>query len=435
MKAAKAPLTSPVLHLPGGVDSGRAGEAENPHSPRAIYDQAFALGHVPPNGRGPWPKVNNSAGWEQPDLDILRQELTGREAVSYIAELVSRDVSAVVAMAVKLGLLAPAAARRQRPKLSDDPLANSSARFSAAMARYERALDAARLPDLEDALARHRHARWTAEMDQYLEQHYRNETAKTIAVAVGVTVHQVSRRAEYLGLRTRQPTWTKIETIFLLENIQTEPLKWIGVQLGRSLAAVSLRPKQLGLFPGWSRKDDNALLKHRHNMSYAQIGKLIRRPAYAVEHRTRFLTDDGYDFSRAGLERLFGARGRAWLDGLIYLPLREASENVHRWSEADKEFLRKNYSTKGGQWCADHLGVTPQKVRRKALVLGLSAQSKGRPWTSEEQQWLRANINNLSRQACAKKLGRSTIAVSVKASELRILGPRIPPNRGTKRTD
>lgn len=434
MKAAKASPKGTTLldQLPGEAAAGRVGENGFPHSARVIYDQAFALGHVPPNGRGPWPKVSDPDGWDLSDLDILRQEMTGRETVNYIADLVGRHQSSVEAMAVKLGLLDPTAQLRRRPVLRDNPLANSCARFAAAIASYGSALDSARLPSLKDALAKNRHARWTAEMDQHLRQNYRSEPAKSIAETIGVTVHQVSRRADYLGLRTKQPTWTREETVFLLEYIQTEPMRWIAEQLGRSLPAVSLRPKQLGIFPGWTRKDDSTLLKHRKTRSFAQIGKLIRRPAYAVEHRVRFLTDDEFDFSRAGLERLFVSRGRAWLDGLIYLPVREASENVHRWSEADKEFLRKNYTTMGGPLCADHLGVTPSKVRRKALVLGLSAGSKGRQWTSVEEEWLRKNINKLTRQACAKKLGRSTMAVSVKASALKILSPRTPPVRGAK---
>lgn len=53
MEATKAPLTSPAL-LPGGVDSGRAGETENPQSPRAIYDQAAAR-RKGQNSETPWP--------------------------------------------------------------------------------------------------------------------------------------------------------------------------------------------------------------------------------------------------------------------------------------------------------------------------------------------------------------------------------------------
>jgi hypothetical protein len=259
---------------------------------------------------------------------------------------------------------------------------------------------------------------WTKEKDDYLKLHYHSLLAKEIADHVGMSYYQTVSRARRLKVANTLVTWSREETIFLLEHIQTEPLPWVAEQLGRTMAAVSLRPKQLGIFPGWSGHDDQVLLQNLGKRTNAEIGQMIRRPEYAVDKRVRFLKNDTSEFSRAGLSRLFESKGKEWIDGLIYLPVRPAEVNKRKWTSDEIEILREYYPKKGSIWCAAKLGMLAERIRHKAQSLGLHSNKVTPPWSAEDDAWLLANVHTLAREKCAKHLKRTVGAVSVRASVL-----------------
>lgn len=396
-------------------EQGIKGAAEHSnHSFKETYAQAFALGYTPPNGRGPWPEHDANCGWPAADVHILRQEYTSPASIDYIAEILERPPREVKNMAKLLGI---AVAPGHKPKkLKAEPAADviAEAIFETAAHTFSTGLASAQLPDLEESELPPDD--WTPAMDAYLRDNYHKIIVKEIASTLGVSHNQAAHRARKLGLGTPQPSWTREETIYLLENIQSQSLADIAKHLGRTTPAVNLRPKQLGIFPGWTAADDKVLLKMRGEISFEAIGRMINRPAYAVERRMRFLTDDAFEFSAKGIRRLFAEKGKHWIRGLIYLKVRKAHAEKHQWTEAEKDFVRNNFPSKGAVWCGKELGIPTNSVRHKAAALGVVNEKPTRPWTSEEEDWLRENVLVLDRKTCAEYLNRSVAAVSVRAS-------------------
>ncbi|MDM1715101.1 hypothetical protein HX137_31255 [Pseudomonas sp. 165] len=445
------------------------------HSLRETYLQAIAAGiYMPPNGTGPWPRRNSKgAAWPAADERILRQEYTGPDSLAYISSLLERSPNDVEAMTITLGLAqhqgthqpAPPQARKvqgpaltplpairvtsvraqarptktvadtvtakaapkaaeQVSKTSDEPFENSESATATLLtdsaSRFEQKAGSLHLTSIEEILAPPpiQRATWTRSKDAYLKKHYHIKSVAEIAEAVGMTYYQTTSRARRLKISNTLSSWSREETIFLLEHIQTDPLTWVAEQLGRTMSAVSLRPKQLGIFPGWSGHDDQVLLQNIDTLTHAEIGKLINRPAYAVGKRLRFLTDHDFEFSRLGLIRLFEAKGREWVDGLIYLPVRPAEVGKTKWTEKQIAYLQKHYPTKGSIYCAAKLAMSPERVRHKAQTMGIKKTTVARPWTAEEDKWLLENVLKLDRMECARHLKRTKGAVSVRASVL-----------------
>lgn len=443
------------------------------HSLRETYELAVALDiYVPPNGVGPWPRRSSrGAAWPIGDEQILRQEYVGHESIASIADLLGRSPQDVEAMTITLALARTSDAahkrnsteRRNTPPLTPMPLTpqalhgkpqnKSVTTKQASSQNLDEDLDETMLPEpfvppavtsaaefrkavgsflafasniniapLESMLLPipdlPPRARWTQEKDDYLKQHYHSQPVEQIADQVGMTYYQTTSRARRLKVANTLVTWTREETIFLLEHIQTEPLPWVAEQLGRTMAAVSLRPKQLGIFPGWTGHDDQLLLRNLGKKTNAEIGKLINRPEYAVDKRVRFLKNETSEFSRAGLSRLFESKGKEWVDGLVYLPVRPAEINKRKWTSAEIEILREYYPKKGSIWCAAKLGMLAERIRHKAQSLGLHSNKVTKPWNAEDDAWLLANVHTLAREKCAKHLKRSVGAVSVRASVL-----------------
>lgn len=445
------------------------------HSVRETYLQAIAAGiYMPPNGTGPWPRRSNKgAAWPAADERILRQEYTGPESLAYISSLLERSPHDVEAMTITLGLAhsknthqpaptlspsmqgpaltplpvsgATAARGRARPTkfvavevttkaapkapeqlstTAGEPFETSESATATLLtdsaSRFDEEASSLHLTPIEELLAPPpvQRATWTRSKDAYLKKHYHIKSVAEIAEAVGMTYYQTTSRARRLKVSNTLSSWSREETIFLLEHIQTDPLTWVAEQLGRSMSAVSLRPKQLGIFPGWSGQDDQVLLQNIDKLTHAEIGKLINRPAYAVGKRLRFLTDHEFDFSRLGLIRLFEAKGREWVDGLIYLPVRPAEVGKTKWTEEQITLLQKHYPTKGSIWCAAKLAMSPERVRHKAQTMGIKKTTVARSWTAEEDKWLLENVLKLDRMECARHLKRTKGAVSVRASVL-----------------
>jgi hypothetical protein len=90
------------------------------------------------------------------------------------------------------------------------------------------------------------------------------------------------------------------------------------------------------------------------------------------------------------------------------------------WSEAEDDFLRRNYDpTIGGrsQAIANKLKRPRWVVNRRAAMLGLS-RPKDRPWNNAEVEYLEANYHHVAIKALSRRLSRSETAVKLKAKRL-----------------
>ena len=93
----------------------------------------------------------------------------------------------------------------------------------------------------------------------------------------------------------------------------------------------------------------------------------------------------------------------------------------HRWTEDELEIVRRDYkgTNDSAQMIADSLGVTRHAVKGQAALMGL-LQQKSPPWTGYELERLQLLIHQCSISQIAKILHRSTNAVKIKATRLKM---------------
>jgi len=105
----------------------------------------------------------------------------------------------------------------------------------------------------------------------------------------------------------------------------------------------------------------------------------------------------------------------------------------HKWSEEDRSIVRRDYegTNASARRIADRLGVTFNAVKAQVQIAGIAMQ-KSPPWTEKELERLRELIHKHSVTQVAKMLHRSTNAVYVKATRLK-LGLRTRDDWFTKR--
>jgi DNA-binding CsgD family transcriptional regulator len=123
-------------------------------------------------------------------------------------------------------------------------------------------------------------------------------------------------------------------------------------------------------------------------------------------------------------------RKRYYLNKEVKMPGKEilsaagvkgGSAPKHRWTEEEREIVRRDYkgTNASSRAIAAELGVTEFAVKGQAAKLGLM-QQKSPNWTQEEYRTLRENVHRKSIGQIAKMLGRSTNAVKVKATRLKL---------------
>ena len=92
---------------------------------------------------------------------------------------------------------------------------------------------------------------WTAEQDQYLIDHWKDQSESELAAAVGHTVSSTNARRGKLGLRhrvsCRGPDWTAEEVELMEELWGTYTIPQIAKRLDRSPNAVKVKSTRLGL--------------------------------------------------------------------------------------------------------------------------------------------------------------------------------------------
>lgn len=99
---------------------------------------------------------------------------------------------------------------------------------------------------------------------------------------------------------------------------------------------------------------------------------------------------------------------------------RKRSTN-HRWTDEERGIVRRDYkgTNASAQQIADYLGVTRHAVKGQASKMGI-LQQKSPPWTPGEVKRLEELIHHHSIGTIARMLHRSTNAVKVKATRLKL---------------
>ena len=107
--------------------------------------------------------------------------------------------------------------------------------------------------------------------------------------------------------------------------------------------------------------------------------------------------------------------------------------NNHKWNDEEREIVRRDYlgTNKNALEIATRLGVTQHAVKGQASSMGILMQ-KSPPWTERELDILQDLIHTKTVTQIARKLHRSTNAVKIKATRLK-LGLRSRTDWYTKR--
>jgi len=105
----------------------------------------------------------------------------------------------------------------------------------------------------------------------------------------------------------------------------------------------------------------------------------------------------------------------------------------HYWTEEERGIVRRDYmgTNQSADRIAAKLGVTRYAVKGQAATMGI-LQQKSPPWNDKELEQLSRLIHTYSIPQIAKKLHRSTNAVKIKATRLK-LGLRLRDDWFTKK--
>ena len=95
--------------------------------------------------------------------------------------------------------------------------------------------------------------------------------------------------------------------------------------------------------------------------------------------------------------------------------------NNHRWNDEEREIVRRDYQGTGESALriAASLGVTQYAVKGQAASMGILMQ-KSPPWTERELDILQDLIHTTPVTQIAQKLHRSSNAVKIKATRLKL---------------
>lgn len=85
------------------------------------------------------------------------------------------------------------------------------------------------------------------------------------------------------------------------------------------------------------------------------------------------------------------------------------------WTEKEIEFLKVNYPSHGGRYCADFLNKKIKSIQSKAESLSLQSSYK---WKSEDISFLKENYSKMGVKYCANKIGKDLDSIKHKAMSL-----------------
>ena len=103
-------------------------------------------------------------------------------------------------------------------------------------------------------------------------------------------------------------------------------------------------------------------------------------------------------------------------------PTRKSRSPNHRWTEADRDVVRREYqgTHASRDAIAIKLDVSPNAVANQVAKMGLAKRNGRRPWTTEEDEKLTELALTYSLTQVAKRMKRSINAVSVRMKRLGI---------------
>jgi hypothetical protein len=82
------------------------------------------------------------------------------------------------------------------------------------------------------------------------------------------------------------------------------------------------------------------------------------------------------------------------------------------WTEAELDFAREHYPTKGSAYVAEHLHKSRGAVVHMMFVIGVKVENRAPHFTSEEESFIQEQAEKgRSERAIAKKINRNPISV------------------------
>lgn len=303
-------------------------------------------------------------------------------------------------------------------------------------------------------------ARWSREAEQYIREHYADETAVEIARKLGRTPAAVRNRIVSLGLwkhGTRPENgrrWTPKEEAYLEENWETKNDEELAAAVGRSAAAVCRHRKTLGLMwkkgcrgPNWTPEELKTLEDLWGEKPAPQIAGILGRNLKSVRIKALRLGYAGQKkmgemMSASAVARLLGVSPhtvtREWIAkrGLLAKRCRLGEgkkitviilfQNLLKWLETHQNLWDSRKVELFG------LGVEydwlTEKRKRDAEI------PPSRAWTPEEDARLLYLYKNtaMTHAQIAEELGRTLNAVRSRLYGMDVWGTGKRVARGRK---
>lgn len=171
------------------------------------------------------------------------------------------------------------------------------------------------------------------------------------------------RRKEVIKLNAKAPKWTLSEVEFLKKNCGKLSDEEIGAKIGKTVHAVYCKRRSL---------------------------KTVKNPRPVVVTPTKEINE----------ERYFKA-----------------------WTKQEEKFLKDNYNSLSFKNLSIRLGRSVNAIKARASILGLIEKENkcaSTRWSHKDISFLKHNINNMSYEELGKALNRSSAAIAVKVSSLKI---------------
>jgi len=90
------------------------------------------------------------------------------------------------------------------------------------------------------------------------------------------------------------------------------------------------------------------------------------------------------------------------------------------WSHKDDKYIIENYVTQSKEKISEVLQRTPNAIKRRAHILGVSKQLASRKWEKWEVDYLKKHFPNSTKDVILKGLNRNWTAIRTKAVTLKI---------------
>lgn len=234
---------------------------------------------------------------------------------------------------------------------------------------------------------------WSEEDIEYLKKFYPVLGYVIIADDLNLPVNTVRNKVKYLKLRRQNlpNRWSKEEIDFLQKFYPEKGTRFVAMELNRPLLSVhnkASRMKIKGYIPFKWSEEEVALLKKLY-------------PKYCAEKVAEKL----------------GRKCNSVIDKASKLKLRKS----HKWSDFEKNFLKKNFSLKPIKTISKILGIPRKAVKDMAYKMKIY-EVKNQKWTDEQVAYLKKNFpdRSITITEIAAFLGVSESAVTNKANDLKL---------------